>query len=102
MIIRGYFYIVDEEDFNKNFIKTVQKYKYTKEWEEITYTYRGIPLYLNTNPTQLQFPIYLEKTWEGWSNEAVFYQRSKEEALEYWNQLLTEVQDEIKKNENWG
>lgn len=101
MIIRDCFYIVDEEDFNENFVKTVRRYKYPKEWEAITYTYKGIPLYLNTDPTQLQFPVYLEKTWEGWDYTA-FYQCGKEKVLEYWNKLLIEIQEEIKKIEKWG
>ena len=102
MIIRDCFYIVDEEDFNRNFIKTVRKYKYTEEWIAITYSYRGCPLYLNADPTQLQFPIYLEKTCEGWDDHAAFYQCSKEEVLKHWNKLLVEIQDEIKKIEKWG
>lgn len=102
MITRDCFYIVDEEDFNKNFVETVRKYKYKKEWIVMTYTYRGCPLHLNTNPKQLQFPIYLEKIFKGWGDCAVFYQCDKEKVLKHWNKLLIEIQDEIKKIEKWN
>lgn len=95
MFVRGFYYVVDEKDYKKYVVKNTEL-----TWRKIIYEFNGIPLRIDAEPTD--FPIYLEKKFVGWDDEPVFYPCSKEKILEHWNNLLTEIQNEIKEIENRG